>query len=88
MRSRCPQVRAWSKKRLVDVALRHGFNAFTLSKWRAILSIEHEFSAALGNSIYAVLAGMVENTFGFSKGHEIPAFADGVLIRSDPCRNR
>jgi hypothetical protein len=75
------------EKQLVDVALRHGFNAFTLSKWRAILSIEHEFSAA-GGSIYALLPGVIENTFGSRNGHEIPSSADGVLIRSDPCRIR
>ncbi len=60
------------EKRLVDVALRHGFNALTFSKWQATFSIEHEFSAALGASIYAVLPGVVENTFGFNMGHEGP----------------
>jgi hypothetical protein len=52
------------EKRLVDVALRHGFNALTLSKWRAIFSIQREFSTALGASIYTVLPGVVETTFG------------------------
>jgi putative nucleotidyltransferase with HDIG domain len=52
------------EKRLVDVALRHGFNDCTLAKWRAILALEQEFSAAIGGSIYAVLPGVIENTFG------------------------
>jgi len=52
------------EKRLIDVALRHGFNAHTLTKWRAFLEIKQEFDAAVGGSIYAVLEGVVENTFG------------------------
>ena len=52
--------------RIVDVALRHGFNALTLGEWRAIFAIEREFSAALGASIYTVLPGVVETTFGLS----------------------
>jgi hypothetical protein len=67
------------EKRLVDVALRHGFNALTLSKWQAILAIEREFSAALGASIYMVLPGVVENTFGFNMGCQTHPSADGVL---------
>jgi uncharacterized protein YcfJ len=55
----------------VDVALRHGFNVLTLRKM-AIFSIEQEFSAALGASIYAVLPGVVGNTFGFSNGRQVP----------------
>jgi hypothetical protein len=54
------------KKRLVDVALRHGFNALTLSKWQAIFAREREFGAALRASIYTVLPCLVETTFGFS----------------------
>ena len=60
------------EKRLVDVALRHGFNAHTLSKWQAIFSIEQEFSAALGASIYTTLPGVVENTFGLNNGRPVP----------------
>jgi hypothetical protein len=54
------------EKRLVDVALRHGFNSMTQAKWRAIFDLERDFSAALGESIYRVLPGVVENTFGFA----------------------
>ncbi|HLZ30072.1 MAG TPA: HD domain-containing protein [Chloroflexota bacterium] len=55
------------EKRLVDVALRHGFNALTVARWQAFLSLRHEFEAAAGASIYALLPGVVENTFGFSR---------------------
>ena len=56
------------EKRPVDVALRHGFNALTLSKWHAIFSLGQEFRTALGASIYTVLPGVVENTFGSDDG--------------------
>jgi len=52
-------------ERLVDVALRHGFNALTQAKWQAIFALESEFSGALGASIYSVLPNVVVNTFGF-----------------------
>jgi len=51
------------EKRLVDVALRYDSNPLTLRKWQAICSIEREFSAAHGTSIYAVLPGVVENLY-------------------------
>lgn len=60
------------EKRLVDVALRHGFNPLTRSKWQAIFSIEQEFSAALGASIYSVLPGVVDNTFRSGDGRHVP----------------
>ena len=53
------------------LALRHGFNALTRSKWQAIFSLEQEFSAALGASIYTVLPGVVENTFGLGDGRAV-----------------
>jgi hypothetical protein len=52
------------EKRLVEVALRHGFNALTLTKWRAFLELRREFDAAVGGSVYRLLPGVVENTFG------------------------
>lgn len=51
------------EKRLVDVALRHGFNECTLDKWRAFMQLQHDFEEKLGQSIYALLPGVVENTF-------------------------
>lgn len=53
------------EKRLMDVALRHGVNEFSVSRWRAFLEIQKEFEGAISRSIYKVLPGVVENTFGF-----------------------
>jgi len=52
------------EKRLVDVALRYGFNAYTLAKWRAYFTIQQKFEREIGQSIYRLLPGIVENTFG------------------------
>jgi hypothetical protein len=52
------------EKRLMDVALRHGFNEYTLAKWKAFFAIRDEFEAMTGGSIYRLLPGVVENTFG------------------------
>lgn len=53
------------EKRLVDVALRHGNNAYTLPRWRATFALKAHFEAAIGGSIYALLPGVVETTFGW-----------------------
>jgi hypothetical protein len=54
------------EKRLMDVALRHGVNEFSVPRWKAFLEIQNEFESAIGQSIYKVLPGVVENTFGFN----------------------
>ncbi len=54
------------EKRLVDVALRLGINPMTVEKWRAFLELQNYFEKAIGRSIYSVLPGVVENTFGFT----------------------
>jgi len=51
------------EKRLVDVALRHGLNEYTLPRWKAYLNIQIEFEQVLNKSIYDCLPGVVENTF-------------------------
>ena len=51
------------EKRLLDVTLRRGFNAWTLDKWKAFLHIQRDFETVLGQSIYDLLPGVVENTF-------------------------
>jgi hypothetical protein len=53
------------EKRLVEVALRHGVNELTVPKWRAYLDLRQQFDDAIGTSVYTVLPGIVENTFGF-----------------------
>jgi hypothetical protein len=52
------------EKRLVDVVLRHGMNEFTVLKWKAALNIQQEFEKEIERSIYSVLPGVMENTFG------------------------
>jgi len=54
------------EKRLMDVALRRGVNEFSVPRWMAFLEIQKEFEDAIGQSIYRVLDGVVENTFGFN----------------------
>jgi putative nucleotidyltransferase with HDIG domain len=53
------------EKRFVDVTLRYGFNDFTLARWQSYLAIKQAFEAEIGRSIYTILPGIVENTFGF-----------------------
>jgi len=53
------------EKRLMDVAQRHGVNEFSVPRWKAFLDIQKEFESAIGQPIYKVLPGVVENTFGF-----------------------
>jgi len=54
------------ERRFVDVVLRHGFNDLTLDKWRASLDLRRHFEAVAGTSIYVLLPGVVEHTFGFA----------------------
>ena len=54
------------EKRCMDVALRYGVDALTVPKWQALFSVQAEMEEAVGRSIYAVLPGVVENTFGFT----------------------
>jgi hypothetical protein len=53
------------EKRLMDVALRHGVNEFSVPRWKAFLQIQKDFESVIGQSIYKLLPGVIENTFGF-----------------------
>lgn len=55
------------EKRLVDVALRYGTNQYTVPKWKATLDIQKSFEKVIGQSIYNILPGVIENTFGFTE---------------------
>ena len=55
------------EKRLVDVSLRHGVNEYTIRRWEAFLALQREFERIIGKSIYRILPGVVENTFGFQQ---------------------
>jgi hypothetical protein len=54
------------EKRLVDVALRYGVNQYSVLRWNTYLALLLDFEQAIGRSVYSVLPGVVENTFGFS----------------------
>jgi hypothetical protein len=54
------------EKRLVDVALRRGVNNYTVEKWKAFLMIKMEFEKVIQHSVYTLLPGVVNNTFGFN----------------------
>jgi hypothetical protein len=54
------------EKRLLDVVMRYGINEFTLLKWKTQLDLRDYFSEKIGKSIYEVLDGVVEATFGFN----------------------
>jgi putative nucleotidyltransferase with HDIG domain len=55
------------EKRLLDVALRYGVNQHSVARWQSYLALQAEFDRAIGQSIYQVLDGVVENTFGFAQ---------------------
>jgi hypothetical protein len=52
------------EKRLMDVALRHGINAYTLPRWQGIFALQQHFEEVVGCSLYRLLPGVVETTFG------------------------
>ena len=53
------------EKRFVDVSIRYGTPEFVPRKWQATLDIKKRFEARIGASLYTLLPGVVENTFGF-----------------------
>ena len=54
------------EKRMIDVALRYGVSEYTILKWQAFIDIQKHFESIIGFSIYELLPGVVETTFGFS----------------------
>ena len=53
------------EKRMVEVVLRYGFNERTLNRWNATISLKEYFEKKIGKSIYSLLPGVVNTTFGF-----------------------
>ncbi len=53
------------EKRIVNVALRIGVNGQTVAKWKALFEVQKYFEQKMGQSIYKVLPGVIETTFGF-----------------------
>jgi putative nucleotidyltransferase with HDIG domain len=57
------------EKRLVDVFMRyahHGADPSVHTKWKCVFDIQRRFEEVIGCSIYAVLPGVVETTFGLT----------------------
>lgn len=52
------------EKRMVDVVMRHGINDTTVARWEALFELKRYFDAQTGDSIYNILPGIVETTFG------------------------
>ena len=53
------------EKRLMDVLLRHGVDEYTVARCRQYLALQSYFEQIIGTSIYHLLPGVVENSFGF-----------------------
>lgn len=51
------------EKRFVDVTIRYGVHPATTDRWKRILEIKALFEKEIGSSIYALLPGVVENSF-------------------------
>jgi hypothetical protein len=51
------------EKRMIDVALRYGVNAYTVAKWKKVFEIKRHFEAIAGTALYTLLPGVIENTF-------------------------
>ena len=52
------------EKRMIDVGFRYGINDHSLRRWRATFDIKADFERRMGCSVYSLLPGVVENTFG------------------------
>lgn len=52
------------EKRMIDVALRYGINDLIIDKWKTTMGIKQYFESKMGKSIYTILPGVIENTFG------------------------
>ncbi|PNY82795.1 metal-dependent phosphohydrolase [Deinococcus koreensis] len=48
------------EERLIDVALRHGVNDHSVSKWRAKLALKRHFDQVCGGNLYRLLPGLCE----------------------------
>ncbi|MBU5226251.1 HD domain-containing protein [Clostridium senegalense] len=51
------------EKRIVDMALRAGFNEYTIPRWKSTFEIKKYFEEKIGTSIYNILPNVKENTF-------------------------
>jgi hypothetical protein len=54
------------EKRIIDVAMRYGVNDKSIPAWKARFRVKEMFEEAIGCSIYQLLPGIIEGTFGVS----------------------
>lgn len=57
-----PEGACLMEKRFVDVALRHGVQDYTTTRWRAYLNLKKYFDTLCGCDIYTLLPGVMENS--------------------------
>jgi len=63
------------EKRMLDVGFRYGINEFSLRKWQTTFAIKSDFEKRMGCSVYSLLPGVVENTFGVALAELRPSSA-------------
>ncbi len=59
------------EKRLVDVCRRYGVNQHTIPRWQGFFDVKQDIEALLGHSIYRLLPGVIETTFGWPPAETI-----------------
>jgi hypothetical protein len=59
--------------RMVDTVLRHHITKVPSAKWQAVFQIMKEFDKRIGTSIYALLPGIAQGTFGRTNMIELHA---------------
>jgi hypothetical protein len=52
------------EKRMIDVAMRLGISDKTIPSWKARFRLKEMFESTIGCSIYQILPGIIESTFG------------------------
>ena len=68
------------EKRIVDVALRYEINEKSIPSWQARFRIKAIFEKEIGRSIYTLLPGIIEGTFG------VPYLNEVILVRASERR--
>ena len=63
------------EKRMLDVGFRYGISDHSLRRWQATFGIKADFEKRMGRSVYGLLPGVVENTFGVALAELRPSSA-------------
>jgi len=54
------------EKKMVNSIIRHGMNEKNINRLKASLKLKNFFDKQIGESVYNLLPGVVQNTFGFN----------------------